>query len=61
MHTQGAPMAKIQEEVIVITVSKLVKNEGVTEVIVSDDTVAALASVAEELLGSGIVVEVNKA
>ena len=61
MHTQGAPLAKIQEEVIVITVSKLVKNEGVTEVIVSDDTVAALASVAEELLGSGIVVEVNKA
>jgi hypothetical protein len=54
-------MAKIQEEVIVITVSKLVKNEGVSEEIVSDDTVSALASVAEELLGSGIVVEVNKA
>ena len=54
-------MAKIQEEVIVITVSKLVKNEGVTEEIVSDDIVSALASVAEELLGSGIVVEVNKA
>jgi hypothetical protein len=58
-------MARIQEEVIVITVSKLHKNtpEGtVTDGdIVSEDTMAALASVAEELLGAGVVVEVNKA
>jgi hypothetical protein len=58
-------MARIQEEVIVITVSKLHKNtpEGtVTDSdIVSEDTMAALASVAEELLGAGVVVEVNKA
>lgn len=58
-------MARIQEEVIVITVSKLHKNtpEGtVTDGdIVSDDTIAALASVAEELLGNGVVVEINKA
>jgi hypothetical protein len=54
-------MARIQEEVIVITVSKLQKNDGSDTVIVSDDTMAALASVAEELLGNGVVVEVSKA
>lgn len=58
-------MARIQEEVIVITVSKLHKNtpEGtVTDSdIVNDETLAALSSVAEELLGAGVVVEVNKA
>lgn len=54
-------MAKIQEEVIVITVSKLTKNNDNGTEIVSEDTVAALASVAEELLGDGVVVEVSKA
>lgn len=58
-------MARIQEEVIVITVSKLHKNDpNGTETdadIVSDDTMTALASVAEELLGNGVVVEVSKA
>ncbi len=55
-------MARIQEEVIVITVSKLQKNGTDTDSeIVSDDTMAALASVAEELLGNSVVVEVNKA
>ena len=59
-------MARIQEEVIVITVSKLHKNSTKDDMvtdsdIVSDDTMAALASVAEELLGNGVVVEVNKA
>lgn len=54
-------MAKIQEEVIVLTVSKLVKNDSGNPVLVSDETLAALTQVAEELLGSGVVVEVNKA
>jgi hypothetical protein len=55
-------MAKVQEEVIVITVSKLVKNDGVgAVVVVNEDIVTALASVAEELLGNGVVVEVSKA
>lgn len=58
-------MARIQEEVIVITVSKLHKNTPdatvVEDAIVSEDTMTALASVAEELLGNGVVVEVNKA
>lgn len=55
-------MAKIQEEIIIITVSKLVKNDDVdSEQIVPDDTLQALNSVVEELLGSGVIVEVNKA
>lgn len=58
-------MARIQEEVIIITVSKLQKNNpNGTETdpeIVNEDTLVALASVAEELLGNGVVVEVSKA
>lgn len=56
-------MAKVHEENIVITVSKLVKNDhNVAEVsFVNEETLAALASVAEELLGDGVVVEVNRA
>jgi hypothetical protein len=54
-------MAKIQEEVILITVSKLIKNERPIDSIVNEDIMTALASVAEELLGNGVVVEVNKA
>ena len=58
-------MARIQEEVIVITISKLHKNDPngmiTDEELVNDDTMVALASVAEELLGNGVVVEVSKA
>ena len=58
-------MARIQEEVIIITVSKLqkVNPDGSTTdpVIVDADTLIALTSVAEELLGNGVVVEVSKA
>jgi hypothetical protein len=55
-------MAKVHEEVIVITVSKLVKNDETTPAeIVNEDVITALGSVAEELLGNGVVVEVNKA
>jgi len=58
-------MARIQEEVIVITVSKLHKNDpNATQTdsrIVTDDNVAALTQVAEELIGNGVVVEVARA
>ena len=53
-------MAQILEENIVIKVSKLVKNQS-GETLVSDDVLAALESVAEELLGAGVIVEVEKA
>jgi hypothetical protein len=54
-------MAKIHEETVVITLSKLVKDSATGTEIVSDDIVAALQSVTEELLGAGIVVEVVRA
>ncbi len=53
-------MAQIIEENIIIKVSKLVK-AGATENIVPDETVQALEQVAQELLGDGVIVEVEKA
>ena len=54
-------MAKIYEEVVVIKLSKLVKNEDAGSEIATTDIVAALQSVAEELEGAGVVVEADKA
>ena len=54
-------MAKIHEEVIVIKVSKLVKDSADVGTVVSEDVTAALQSVAEELLGDSVVVEVERA
>jgi hypothetical protein len=56
-------MAKIHEEVIVITISKLVKDSDAADApdLANADIISALGTVAEELLGSGVVVEVNKA
>lgn len=55
-------MAKIHEEVIIITVSKLVKNDEKPEsILLTDDIGSALEQVAQELLGNDVVVEVNKA
>jgi hypothetical protein len=53
-------MAKIVEEVVVIKLSKLVK-EGADASIVTDDLQAALEQVAQELVGDGIIVEVERA
>ena len=52
-------MAKIHEEVIVIKVSKLVKDSADVGTVVPEDVTAALQSVAEELLGDSVVVEVE--
>ena len=54
-------MAKIHTETIVITVSKLVKDSDSATVLAVDDVVLALQSVAEELLGAGVVVEAERA
>ena len=56
-------MAKIHEEVIIITISKLVKDNDAEDApdLANTDIISALGSVAEELLGNGVVVEVNKA
>ena len=54
-------MAKIHEEVIIIKLSKLVKESDAGTTIAGDDVVAAIATVAEELAGAGVVVEAERA
>jgi hypothetical protein len=54
-------MAKIQEEIIVIKISQLVKEGTESHPRVTEDVTAALVQVAEELVGSGAVVEIEKA
>lgn len=55
-------MAKIQEEVIVIKLSKLVKDGAETTGSLADSAVVqSLEEVVQELVGSGIIVEVEKA
>ena len=54
-------MAKIHEEIVVIKLSKLVKDSDAGDTIATPDIVAALQSVAEELAGAGVVVEADKA
>ena len=54
-------MAKIHEEVVVIKLSKLVKDNDAVSEVATDDIVAALQSVAEELAGAGVVVEADRA
>jgi len=54
-------MAKIQEEVVVIKLSKLIRDTDAGSEIATTDIVAALQSVAEELAGAGVVVEADKA
>ena len=54
-------MAKIHEEVVVIKLSKLIKDSDAGGEIATPDSVAALQSIAEELTGTGVVVEADKA
>ena len=54
-------MAKIHTESIVLTLSKLVKDTDAGTEIATADIVTALQSVAEELAGTGVVVEAERA
>jgi hypothetical protein len=54
-------MAKIVEDVLVIKFSKIVKDGEEGSSIASPDVQSALEQVAQELVGSGIVVEVVQA
>jgi len=55
-------MAKIIEDVIVIKFSKIVKNsDDETSAIASTDVQQALEQVAQELVGNGVVVEIERA
>lgn len=54
-------MAKVLEEVIVVKLSRLVKAGSSTEPVVSEEIVAALEQVVQELVGNSAIVEVEKA
>lgn len=54
-------MAKIHEEIIVIKLSRLVKETDQPASAVSADLISNLTAVMEELVGSGIVVEIEQA
>jgi len=53
-------MAKIHEELIVIKLSKLHKDDEKTSEIVGDEVAASLEAVVQELVGTGVIVEVIK-
>ena len=54
-------MAVIHEEILIIKVSKLVKDADTAPRLVSTETVSALEQVAQELVGDGVIVEVEEA
>jgi|TARA_Y100000389_G_C17460430_1_gene521300 hypothetical protein len=54
-------VAKLHEEVLVIKVSKLVKDADQVTPSLNDDTVASLEAVVQELAGAGSLVEIEKA
>ena len=54
-------MAKIQTETFVITFNKLIKDNENEVALVTDEQLAALEQVAQELAGDGIIVEAQVA
>ena len=60
---EGGVLAKLHEEVLVIKVSKLVKDtvQGVNALILDIDAITSLESVVQELAGPGVLVEIETA
>jgi len=54
-------MAKLHEETIVITVSKMLRNDEDATDIFTSDTVDGLEAVVQELAGAGTLVEITVA
>jgi hypothetical protein len=54
-------MAKIQEEVLVIKVSKLLKDSESEQTVLTEDVTASLEAVVTELAGAGALVEIQTA
>ncbi len=51
-------MAKLHEEIIVVKVSKLLKDTEEAGAIMAPETVASLEAVIQELAGSNVLVEI---
>ena len=54
-------MAKLQEEVLVIKVSKMIRDNDVEAEILTADTVTSLEAVVQELAGANTLVEIQVA
>ena len=54
-------MAKLQEDVLVIKISKLIKDSDEPGTALSEDLVTSLEAVVQELAGAGTLVEVTTA
>jgi hypothetical protein len=54
-------MARIVEEVIVIKLSKLVKDTDNVETLASPEVVASIEQVAQQLVGDSVIVEAQTA
>jgi hypothetical protein len=55
-------MAKIVEDIVVMKFSRIVKdNDTDPEVAVTNEHIAALEQVAQELVGAGVIIEVDRA
>lgn len=50
-------MAKIQEEIIVIKISRLLRDTEQSQPVLNPDVVASLEAVVQELAGSNVLVE----
>lgn len=53
-------MAKLVEDVLVVKVSKLYRDNESTEELVSNDIMIALEQLVQEVVGSNVIVEVEK-
>ena len=54
-------MAKLQEEVLVIKVSKMIRDNETESEILTADTVVSLEAVVQELAGANTLVEIQVA
>ena len=54
-------MAKLHEEVVVIKVSKLIKDSETSPVLLDTQTIESLEAVVAELVGSNTLVEIQVA
>lgn len=52
-------MAKFQEEIIVIKVSKLLRDTADEETVLTPDVINSLEAVVQELAGAGALVEIQ--
>jgi hypothetical protein len=55
-------MAKLHEEVIVLKISKLLKDkDDASQILADNEVLTALEQVATELLGGGVMIEFERA